>query len=202
LVALLALPLLTIPFFRRRRELGKLRAQLAATLHFEARLRAATPGGANPAAQPGWGTPEFFAPRVSGRTRLLAGLGALVLAGVGAAGIVVNLSGGNTSTRVVTTHGAPSTPSVPVAVLNASKTRGAAAKLAGQLRGRGVKVGTVGNLTQSRPPGLLILYSPGYKPDASALAAVLASRHPAVQPIDPAVQAAAGSKARLALVIT
>jgi LCP family protein required for cell wall assembly len=202
LVALLALPLLTIPFFRRRREVGKLRAQLAATLHFEARLRAATPGAANLAPEAGWSPPEFFVPRVSRRAQLLAGAGALVLAGVGAAGIVVNLSGGKTSGRVVTTRAVPSTPSVPVTVLNASKTRGAAAKLAGQLRGRGVKVGTVGNLRQSRPPGLLILYAPGYKSDATSLAHVLASKHPAIQPIDPAVQAAAGSKARLALVIT
>jgi polyisoprenyl-teichoic acid--peptidoglycan teichoic acid transferase len=201
LVAFLALPLLTIPFFRRRRELGKLRAQLAATLHFEGRLRASTPGGAAPPAQAGWSPPEFFVPRVPRRTRLLAGVGALVLAGVGAAGIVVNLSGGKTANRVVATHAAPSTPSVPVVVLNASRMRGAAAKLAAQLRGRGVKIGSVGNLTQSHPPGLLILYSPGYKSDAAALARVLASRHPAVQPIDPSVQAAAGKKARLALVI-
>ncbi len=201
-MALLALPLLTIPFFHRRREIGKLRAQLAATLHFEARLRAATPGGEHAAPQAGWSPPEFFVPRVSRRTRLLAGVGALVLAGVGAAGIVVNLSGGKTSGHVVTTRAVPSTPSVPVTVLNASKTRGAAAKLAAQLRGRGVRVGTVGNLSQSHQPGLLILYAPGYQSDATSLAHVLASKHPAIQPIDPAVQAAAGSKARLALVVT
>jgi hypothetical protein len=91
---------------------------------------------------------------------------------------------------------------VPVAVLNASKTPGAARTLARRLHGRGVKIGTVGNLSQPRPPGLLILYAPGYKSDASALARALASQRPGIQPIDPAVQATAGSKARLALVIS
>jgi hypothetical protein len=144
----------------------------------------------------------FVTPRVSRRARLLAAAGALLLAGVGTAGILLNLSGGQTASTVVNSHGVQSTPSVPVAVLNASRTRGAAGKLAGQLRGNGVKIGKVGNLRQSRPPGLLILYAPGYKSDAAALARGLASRRPAVQPIDPAVQAAAGSKARLALVIS
>jgi hypothetical protein len=201
LLALAALPLLTIPFFRRRRELGKLRAQLAATLHFEARLRAATPGGASPAAQGTWTQPQFVAPRVSLRARLLAAAGALVLAGIGAAGIVVNLSGGGTAGQVVNKNAAPSTPSVAVSVLNASRTPGAAGKLSRQLRGHGVKIGVVGNVNESRPPGLLILYAPGYRSQADILARVMAAQRPAVQPIDPAVQAAAGSKARLAVVI-
>jgi polyisoprenyl-teichoic acid--peptidoglycan teichoic acid transferase len=201
LVALVALPLLAIPFFRRRRELGKLRAQLAATLHFEAQLRAATPGGASPAGQGSWATPQFAAPRLSLRSRLLGVAGALVLAGIGAAGIVVNLSGGGTVRQVAGKNAAPSTPSVPVAVLNATRTPGAAGKLSRQLRGRGVKLGTVGNLSEARPPGLLILYAPGYKSQADILARVMAARRPAVQPIDPAAQAAAGSEARLVVVV-
>jgi LCP family protein required for cell wall assembly len=200
LVALLALPLLAIPFFHRRRELGKLRAQLAATLHFESQLRAAAPGAGPSAAQTGWTPPVFIVPRLSRRTRWLAGAGALLLAAVGAAGILVNLNGGSTPKQV--THSVvQSTPSVPVAVLNASKTQGAAGKLAKQLKGRGVKVAKVGNLGGSHPPGLLVLYAPGYRSEAAALAHVMAAQHPTIQPIDPSAQAAAGSKTRLALVI-
>ena len=200
LVALLALPLLAIPFFHRRRELGKLRAQLAATLHFEAELRAAAPGAGPAIAQSGWSPPVSTVPRLSRRARLLAGAGALLLAAVGAAGILVNLQGGTTP-KQVTHRVIQTTPSVPVAVLNASKTPGAAGKLAKQLRGHGVKVAAVGNLNSSRPPGMLILYAPGYRSEAAALAHTLAAQRPAIQPIDPAAQAAAGSKIRLALVI-
>ncbi|TML96382.1 MAG: LytR family transcriptional regulator, partial [Actinobacteria bacterium] len=142
LVALLALPLLAIPFFHRRRELGKLRAQLAATLHFEAELRAAAPGAGPAIAQSGWSPPVSTVPRLSRRARLLAGAGALLLAAVGAAGILVNLQGGTTP-KQVTHRVIQTTPSVPVAVLNASKTPGAAGKLAKQLRGHGVKVAAV-----------------------------------------------------------
>jgi LCP family protein required for cell wall assembly len=200
LVALLALPLLAIPFFHRRRELRKLRAQLAATLHFETQLRAAAPGGGPAMVQTGWSPPVFTVPRLSRRTRWLAAAGALLLAAVGAAGILVNLQGGTTP-RQVTHRLVQTTPSVPVAVLNASSTQGAAGKVAEQLRRRGVKVATVGNLNGSLPPGLLILYAPGYRSEAAALAHVMAAQKPTIQPIDPAAQAAAGSKSRLALVI-
>jgi polyisoprenyl-teichoic acid--peptidoglycan teichoic acid transferase len=200
LVALLALPLLAIPFFHRRRELGKLRAQLAATLHFESQLRAAAPGTGPATAQTGWSAAVFTVPRLSRRMRMLVGAGALVLAAVGAAGILVNLQGGTTPKQVTHTV-VQTTPSVPVAVLNASKTPGAAGKLAKQLRGHGVKLATVGDLNGSHPPGLLILYAPGYRSQAEVLAHVMAARRPTIQPINPAAQAAAGSKTRLALVI-
>jgi LCP family protein required for cell wall assembly len=200
LVALLALPLLAIPFFHRRRELGKLRAQLAATLHFEAQLRSAAPGAGPATAQAGWTPPVFTVPRLSRRARWVAAAGALLLAAVGGAGILLNLQGGTTP-KQVTHRVVQTTPSVPVAVLNASKTAGAAGKLANQLRGRGVKVAAVGNLKGARPPGALILYAPGYRSEAAVLAHVLAAKKPTIQPIDPAAQAAAGSKTRLALVI-
>jgi hypothetical protein len=200
LVALVALPLLAIPFFHRRRELAKLRAQLAATLHFEAQLRAAAPGGGPATAQTGWTPSVLTVPRLSRRTRLLAGAGALFLAAVGAAGILVNIQGGTTP-KQVPRRVVQTTPSVPVAVLNASETAGAAGRMARQLRARRVKVGAVRNLAESRPPGMLILYAPGYRSEAAALAHVMAAQRPTIQPIDPAAQAAAGSKTRLALVI-
>jgi hypothetical protein len=90
---------------------------------------------------------------------------------------------------------------VQVAVLNATSTRGAAAKLARQLRRRHVKIGRVGNLSESLPPGLQILYSPGNAAQAQVLARSLSSQHPKVEPINPVAQAAAGHNAPVAVVI-
>jgi hypothetical protein len=88
-----------------------------------------------------------------------------------------------------------------VAVLNGTRTPGAAGRLARQLRRRRVDVAKVGNLSESRPPGLLVLYAPGDRPQAALLAHVLSGQKFTIEPIDPVAQAAAGSKARLAVVI-
>ncbi len=237
LIALVALPLLAVPLLRRRREVAKLRLQLAATLNFEARLasiapaaRAASPvapaartlspvapaarvaspvaAGATaltrpPAANAGtgqWSTPVYSSARVSRRTRLVAGAGALLLAALGVVGIVVNV-GGAQSVRHVTRHVAQTVPSVPVSVLNATPAAGAAGRLARQLRVRGVKVAAVGNLSESRPPGLLVLYAPGARGEAAITAQLLRAQRPTVEPIDPVAQAAAGSDTKVVVVI-
>ena len=203
LLALVALPLLAVPLIKRRRELAKLRAQVAATLQFEAQLSAATPLPATPAVPPGTSTGEWTVPvytrRSYKRTRALVMAIATVLVAVGAVGIYLNVSGGHAVRHVQRRVAA--VPSVPVAVLNATATQGAAAKLARQLRGRGVKVSTVGNLRESLPPGVWILYAPGNAAQASLLARSLASKHPAVEPINPVAQAAAGRSAQIAVVI-
>ncbi len=219
LVALVALPLLALPLLKRRREVAKLRAQLAATLHFESRLVAvagvpAAAAAAAPASAPDaparpllpspgtWTPTAYHTRRLPLRTRLLAGTGALLLAGVGVFGIVINVQGTAPTVKHVRVRGAlPTIPTVPVAVLNATSTPGAAARLAQQLRQRGVKVASVGNLTESRPPGLVILYAPGDRTQATILARMLTAQHPTVALIDPVAQAAAGTTARLAVVI-
>ncbi len=232
LIALVTLPLLAVPFLRRRREVAKLRLQLAATLQFESRLaalapaprvagpgapaRVAGPGAPAPAAGPvapapaaspvakspagQWTTPVISSGRLPRRTRLVAGAGALLLAVLGGVGIAVNVGGGQ-SVRHVKRTVAQTVPSVPVAVLNATPTPGAAGRLARELRLRGAKIVAVGNLSESRPPGVLILYAPGARPQAAITARMLAAQHPAIEPIDPVAQAAAGSGTKVAVVI-
>lgn len=131
---------------------------------------------------------------------MAAGAGALALAAVGVVGIVVNVGGGQ-SVRHVKRQVVQTVPSVPVAVLNATSTPGAAGRLARQLRSRGVKIDTVGNISESRPPGLLILYAPGARPEAEVTAKLLGAQRPTVAPIDPVAQAAAGTKIHVVVVI-
>jgi hypothetical protein len=202
LIALLALPLLAVPLVRRRREIAKLRAQLAATVHFEAQLSAAVPLPAVPAtvgSPTGEWTVPVYTRRSPVRTRFLVGTVVVALMAIGAIGIYLNISGGHAVRHLK--RPVVAAPTVPVAVLNATNTPGAAAKLARQLRGHKVKVERVGNLTEALPPGLLILYSPGNAAQAGLLARSLSSQHPKVEPINPVAQAAAGHGAGIAVVI-
>jgi hypothetical protein len=123
---------------------------------------------------------------------------AAALVAVGAVGIYLNVSGGHAVRHV--TRPVVAAPTVPVAVLNATSTQGAAAKLARRLRARKVKIAHVGNLSEPLPPGLLILYSPGNSAQAAVLARSLSSQHPKVEPINPVAQAA-GHGARIVVVI-
>ena len=88
-----------------------------------------------------------------------------------------------------------------MAVLNAGSQQGAAETLATQLRSAHVSVGTVTNLTASRPAGLQILTPRARAPRRARLASLLASQHPTIAPIDPTAAAAAGSSAQLVVVI-
>ncbi|MDQ6818182.1 MAG: LCP family protein [Actinomycetota bacterium] len=120
-----------------------------------------------------------------------------VLAAAGAVGLIVVVTRGQTPTG----HGGPvGIPSSPVAVLNASTTQGAAGQLAQQLRGRRVKVGTVGNLAGWTRPGLWILFAPGQRDQAARLVGLVHGRT-TVAPIDSVAQAAAGTAARVVVVI-
>jgi hypothetical protein len=74
--------------------------------------------------------------------------------------------------------------------------------LAGQLRADRVSISEVGNVTETRPPGLEILYSPGESAQAARLARLLGGRSSTVAPIDPVTAAAAGSGARLVVLIS
>jgi LytR cell envelope-related transcriptional attenuator len=90
---------------------------------------------------------------------------------------------------------------VPVAVLNATSATGVARSLAQQLHPQGVTIATVGNLGSGRPPGWEILYAPGAQNQATRLAALLASHSPTVGPMDATTSAAAGTAARLVVII-
>jgi hypothetical protein len=214
LLALVALPLLAIPLFKRRRELAGLRVQLAGAMQRAAQLGGedAVWGGAIPtrsalAGVAASGTDGechgrvYRSSRLSTRVRVLMVVGALALACVGVVGIVLNVEGGR-ARHVRIRHVAQTIPSVPVAVLNATSQQGAAGRLARQLRHRGVKIATVGNLSESLQPGLLILYAPRARGQAAVLAHLLAPRSPVMEPLDPTAQAAAGSHTKLAVVIS
>ena len=90
---------------------------------------------------------------------------------------------------------------MPVAVLNATSTPGAAHKLAVSLKRDRIKVPTVGNLNATLPPGNEILYAPGHYSQAKRLDHLLGGKVP-IEPIDPVVAAAAGNGVKLVVVIT
>ena len=144
----------------------------------------------------------------SRRTRIVVA-GALLLAGGLAAAIILLTSsrgsaaspGASASTALAKPAG-PAPPAVAVTVLNSSPTAGAAATLATALRSQGVNVTTVGNVKETRPPGIEVLYQPGQQAQAHRLARLLATHRPTVAPIDPEAAAAAGPAARLVIVIS
>jgi hypothetical protein len=133
----------------------------------------------------------------------VAGIGgaSIVVAGV-AAVLLTGALGHQTAPHRVVSKPASVVPTVPVAVLNASTTQGAAGGLAQQLHSRGVKIAGVGNVVESRSSGLWILYAPGARPQATRLAGLLSARSPTIAPADSAAQAAAGTSAKVIVVIT
>ena len=223
LLGLAAVPLLAIPLIRRRRELGMLRTMLhTSTLrqtHLAAVLSAngipPVPLPARPARRPSAKAPARASSRPSDssgmtvypsgrgarRTRLLATAGALLAAAALGGYLLLGSHPASHATHPARPSVAPSIPSAPVAVLNATSTAGAAGQVAGQLRGRGAKVASVGNLTGWQRSGLWVLYGPGERSQALSVAHLLSPRVAAVAPIDATVQAAAGAGAGVVVVI-
>jgi hypothetical protein len=90
-----------------------------------------------------------------------------------------------------------------VAVLNTTPVTGAAHRLAISLRADRIKVTKVGNFQATFPPGNEILYRSGERTQAYRLERLLAKHSVAtVAPIDPVTEAAAGSDAKLVVLIT
>jgi hypothetical protein len=130
-------------------------------------------------------------------------LGALALVAAAAVAAVLLLGGSATSApaRHTPAARAAALPTVPVAVLNATSTPGAAHSLAVSLQASKVRVSEVGNVSETRPPGTEVLYAAGERQQAERVARLLAGRKPTVAPIDPVVAAAAGSGARVVVVV-
>jgi hypothetical protein len=133
----------------------------------------------------------------SASTFALAALVAFVLAG---GGVVVAVATGAARPRPHP-KAAVSPVSVPVVVLNAGTTQGAAGKLARSLRARHIDVLGAANLNSPAPEGYEVLYTVGSHAQAELLAHVLQADSPLVAPADPAAQAAAGPRAKLIVVI-
>jgi polyisoprenyl-teichoic acid--peptidoglycan teichoic acid transferase len=215
LVSLLAIPLVCLALVRRRRGLSELRGHLHATMQLTAQLSAATAhnAGMSPsAAGPSPATYTRYKSSVMRARRLprpgLRTLGVVGVVTVPAAGLLLVLLTGvfdNTPQPASSSQPPPLSasrvPTVPVAVLNATSTPGAAAGLARQLRSQGVKIAAVGNLAASRRPGLWILYAPGARAQAARLARLLAARASTLAPIDRAARAAAGPATQIVAVI-
>jgi LCP family protein required for cell wall assembly len=218
LLTLIAAPLLCLALLRRRRALSELRGQLHATMHLTAQLSAATAHGAG--LSPGAATPPpatytkyvsssvgagaLSRPRL--RRAVIVGVAVTAIAVAGAPVLITGSFDESTTRSALANHPAASStetiPTVPVAVLNATATPGAAGRLAQQIRSRGVKIAGVGNMTQSHPPGLWIFYAPGARTQAARLAHLLAGQAPKIAPIDPAARTAAGSAAKVVAVIS
>ena len=72
-----------------------------------------------------------------------------------------------------------------VSVLNGTNTNGLAGDVSTKLRSDGYQKGYVGNFTANQTQtSTAVLYLPGYKRDASAVATSLKLRPASVQPID------------------
>jgi LCP family protein required for cell wall assembly len=225
-VTLIALPLLALLAILRIRELRKPRSQLVSGQQLGSRLpsfdapitapRPVPATGIQPslagamAARPGtYAPPRWSEDRRTyrrSRVRTPAGilLALLVLAAVVAGAILLLTRGGHTgaSAQLRPVKAAPLLPTVPVAVLNATPTAGAAHQIAVQLQGDKVSVSTVANVVNNRPPGVEILYAPNELVQAERVAKLLSARSPTVSPIDPVSAAAAGSGAQLVVEIT
>jgi hypothetical protein len=225
-ITLIALPLLALVAILRIRELRRPRGQLASGEQIGSRLPnwgtpISTPlpvpaAGIQPtlagsrAARPGTYAPPQWSPgrRNYRKSRVRSpgalALGLLAIGGVAAIAIIA-LSAGGTGGAPARNHpvkAAPAVPTVRVSVLNATAMPGAAHQLAVQLRADRVTVSRVGNVVETRPPGLEVLYEPGDRDQALRLARLLSGRSPTVAPIDPVSAAAAGSRAGVVVVIT
>jgi len=202
LLALVAFPLLVVMMVRRRRLVRSLRAQLHDILHLEASLGAAIPASITaPAGSVPRAAPEQPVQRHDYRLRqwrpaVVLPVLAILLAGAAGGGYLLTHPLGHvTPTRATGPIGlTPSVPpTVPVAVLNGSGQPGAAKHLAQRLASQRVHITGTGNVTESRAPGVWILYANGAKVQAERLAAMLRTRALTVAPIDSAAQAAAAN---------
>jgi polyisoprenyl-teichoic acid--peptidoglycan teichoic acid transferase len=161
-------------------------------------------GGGSPHVASGrWSEGTRVYRRSRSRRPLTIFLGVLLLAAAAAAAVYAvtrSHSATPATSRAKVVHRAPAVPNVPVVVLNATSTPGAAHDMAVTLQARHVSVRAVGNVTETLPPGTEILYSTGERAQAKLLAKVLSARSPTVAPVDPVTSAAAAG-AKLIVVI-
>jgi polyisoprenyl-teichoic acid--peptidoglycan teichoic acid transferase len=201
LLTLLAAPLLILALLKGRRTQGELRAHLQATAIRIGRLQTSV-ASAGVVAGGAVGPPiTVYRPRRPTIRTLIAVSCTAVVALAAVAAVYLIATEPKPATKRSHVRHAPAV-TVPVAVLNATQTDGAAAELARRLRAQRVVVSAVGNIVDSLPPGLEILYVPRTQRQAMRLASLLAANRPTVAPIDPVVQAAAGTAAKIAIVIS
>jgi hypothetical protein len=213
LLTLIAAPLLCLALLRRRRGLSQLRGQLHSNIRLTAQLSAATANAPGMSPSTSEASPAPYTRHESSSVRLRAlaprrirtpAVATIAVTSIAVAGAVVlfDATTGSTPAKHAASSPTYALPTVPVAVLNATSTQGAAGRLAQQIRSREIRIAAVGNLAESRPPGLWILYAPGARIQAARLAHLLAAQAPRIAPIDPTAQAAAGTTAKVVAVIS
>jgi hypothetical protein len=171
--------------FLRQRELNLLRERVAHAMDLEARLRprlAAVAGGIP--------RPERSPPTVY-RTPKGPRRGVLAAGAVPIVGILLALAF-HFLPAELSSSSTPGGSSVPVAVLNATGTPGAAHRLADTLRSDRVRLGEIGNINASLGHGVYVLYPPGAQAQARRVARLIPSFSPTIAPIQPQVQNAVG----------
>jgi hypothetical protein len=89
---------------------------------------------------------------------------------------------------------------VPVAVFNATGTRGAAHKLAATLKADRIRLSQVGNINASLGGGVYVLYPSGAEAQARRIARLIPSLSPTVAPIQPQVQNAVGRRNEIVVI--
>ncbi|HZL47785.1 MAG TPA: LCP family protein [Solirubrobacteraceae bacterium] len=94
----------------------------------------------------------------------------------------------------------PSNPSVPVAVLNATSTPGAARGLAEKLRTR-VQLGEIGDITADLGSGVYVFYPSGARAEALRVARLIPGLTPKVASIEPQVQSAIGKHKEIVVIV-
>jgi LytR cell envelope-related transcriptional attenuator len=160
--------------------------------------------------QPPRSRPGTQPPRGPERRRSRAGLrfglliGALALAGVVVALVLISRGSGSSasssSTRAASTapparkakdNATVNPANVTVTVLNGTATAGLADRVATQLTGVGYKQGTVGNASDQTRTATVVAYLPGQRSDALAVARSLKLGPSSVQPVDSSTRAVA-----------
>jgi len=200
-VGLAVVALLGLLALSRRRELIRLRDQVAQAMALEARQRPMlATAGSVPATQPAPTTlpapttqpapatqsaPTIYHAPKRWRRGMLAASGVLIAVLVLAVGAYLRHLGPFPSS-------APAGSPVPVDVFNATSTPGAAHRLADTLEADRVRLGKIGNITARLPAGVYVLYPPGTEAQARRVARLIHGPTPTVAPIETKVQNAVG----------
>ncbi len=182
-VSLALLSALAALLLSRRRELSLLREQIAQAMTLEARQRPLLATAVS-IPQPERAPTIYHTPR-RWRKRVLAASGVPIvgiLVALAVHFLHVNLSSSST----------PGGSTVPVAVLNATGTPGAAHRLAEELKADRIHLSEIGNINANLGAGVYVLYPPGAQTQARAVARLIGHLSPTIEPIQPQVQNVVG----------
>jgi hypothetical protein len=187
--------LLALLYIIRRRDVRRLREQVAHAIGLEARQRTLL-AGAGAGAPLGEPAPTIY--RVPRRWRKsVIAAGGVAIAALLAAAAAFLLSSGLSSSPSSRRRAA-----VPVAVFNATGNVSAAHSLVATLKADRIHLGAVGNINANLGSGVYVFYPPGAQARARArrVAGLIANLSPTVAPIQPQVQNAVGGRNEIVVI--